>query len=111
MKHPWLKRALSWALYDWANSAFAPTVMSAFVPILNKDFWSAGAADTVSTFRLSVASSTAAIIPLFVFGGLLPARVKPAQPAPCTPRRRRPTPTKTHHAETSSPAASPALSL
>jgi UMF1 family MFS transporter len=62
MKSPWLKRALPWALYDWANSAFATTVMAAFVPIFNKDFWSDGAADTVSTFRLSVASSTAAII-------------------------------------------------
>ena len=62
MKTTWLKRAVPWALYDWANSAFATTVMAAFVPIFNKDFWSAGAADTVSTFRLSVASSTAAII-------------------------------------------------
>ncbi len=62
MKHPWLKRALPWALYDWANSAFATSVMAAFVPVFNKDFWSAGAPDTVSTFRLSAASSTAAII-------------------------------------------------
>ncbi|HEX2854950.1 MAG TPA: MFS transporter [Opitutaceae bacterium] len=62
MKSPWLKRALPWALYDWANSAFATTVMAAFVPIFNKDFWSDGAPDTVSTFRLSVASSTAAVI-------------------------------------------------
>ena len=62
MKHTWLKRALPWALYDWANSAFATTVMSAFVPTFNKDFWSAGATATASTFRLSVASSTAAIV-------------------------------------------------
>ena len=62
MKTPWLKRALPWALYDWANSAFATTVMAAFVPIFNQDFWSDGAADTVSTFRLGTASSIAAII-------------------------------------------------
>ncbi len=62
MKHPWLKRALPWAMYDWANSTFATTVMAAFVPIFNKDFWSGGAPDTVSTFRLSTASSTAAVI-------------------------------------------------
>jgi UMF1 family MFS transporter len=61
MKSPWLKRALPWALYDWANSAFATTVMAAFVPIFNQDFWSDGAADTVSTFRLGTASSIAAI--------------------------------------------------
>ncbi len=58
----WLRRALPWAFYDWANSAFAATVMAAFVPIFNKDFWSAGAEQTVSTYRLSVASSTAAVI-------------------------------------------------
>ncbi len=62
MKRPWLKRALPWALYDWGNSAFATTVMAAFVPIFNKGFWSGGAAETVSTFRLSTASSIAALI-------------------------------------------------
>ena len=62
MKSPWLKRALPWAMYDWANSTFATTVMAAFVPIFNKDFWSGGAPDTVSTFRLGAASSLAAVI-------------------------------------------------
>jgi len=62
MNQPWLKRALPWALYDWANSAFALTLMTAFVPVLNKDFWSAGAAPGVATFRLGIASSTAAIV-------------------------------------------------
>jgi len=59
---PWLRRALPWALYDWANSAFATTVMAAFVPILNKDLWSRGVDETVSTFRLGLAGSIAAII-------------------------------------------------
>lgn len=27
------RKTLSWALYDWANSAFAITVMSAFFPL------------------------------------------------------------------------------
>ncbi len=62
MDRHWLKRALPWALYDWGNSAFATTVMAVFVPIFNKDFWSGGAAETVSTFRLSTASSLAAIV-------------------------------------------------
>lgn len=62
MKSPWLKRALPWAIYDWANSTFATTVMAAFVPIFNKDFWSGGAPDTVSTFRLGAASSIAAVV-------------------------------------------------
>ena len=29
----------SWALIDWANSAFAIVVMTAFFPILFKDHW------------------------------------------------------------------------
>lgn len=62
MNSPWLKRALPWALYDWANSVFATTVMAAFVPIFNKDFWSDGATASVSTFRLGAASSIAAVI-------------------------------------------------
>jgi len=48
------KRAVPWALYDWANSAFATSVMAAFVPILNKEYWSAGASETVSSFRLGM---------------------------------------------------------
>ena len=53
---PW-KRALPWALYDWANSAFATSVMAVFVPLFNKQFWCAGAPKTVSTFRLGIAIS------------------------------------------------------
>ena len=48
------KRAVPWAMYDWANSAFATSVMAAFVPILNKEYWSAGAPETVSSFRLGM---------------------------------------------------------
>ena len=48
------KRAVPWAMYDWANSAFATSVMAAFVPILNKEYWSAGAPETVSSFRLGI---------------------------------------------------------
>lgn len=62
MNDSWLKRALPWALYDWANSAFATTVMAGFVPVFNKDFWSSGDAPEVSTFRLSMANATAGIV-------------------------------------------------
>ncbi len=62
MKQTWLKRALPWAFYDWANSAFATTVMAGFVPLFNKAFWSSGATETTSSFRLGVANSTAGII-------------------------------------------------
>jgi UMF1 family MFS transporter len=59
---PWLKRALPWALYDWANSAFATTVMAAFVPVFNNSYWNDGADGTVAIDRLGTTSSTAAII-------------------------------------------------
>jgi len=62
MTKSWFKRALPWALYDWANSAFATAVIAGFVPLVNKDYWSQGAAETVSTFRLSLASASAGII-------------------------------------------------
>ncbi len=57
-----LKRALSWALYDWANSAFATTVMAGFFPIFFKQYWATGVDAGVSTFRLGAANSIAAVI-------------------------------------------------
>jgi MFS transporter, UMF1 family len=41
-------------MYDWANSAFATTVMAGFFPVFFKQFWSAGTEPTLSTFRLGV---------------------------------------------------------
>lgn len=55
------KAIFSWALYDWANSAFATTVMAGFFPIFFKQFWSVGADPTVSTARLGLANSMAGI--------------------------------------------------
>jgi UMF1 family MFS transporter len=52
---------ISWALYDWANSAFAITVMSAFFPLFLKHYWSAGADATLTTFRLGLANSIGGI--------------------------------------------------
>ncbi len=53
---------ISWALYDWANSAFATTVMAGFFPIFFKQYWSVGADVSVSTARLGVANSLAGIV-------------------------------------------------
>ncbi len=49
-------------MYDWANSAFATTVMSGFFPVFFKQYWSAGTDATVSTARLALANSLAGII-------------------------------------------------
>jgi UMF1 family MFS transporter len=52
----------SWAFYDWANSAFATTVMSGFFPLFFKNYWVNPDDPTQSTFYLGVANSTASII-------------------------------------------------
>ena len=55
------KKALSWAFYDWANSAYATTVMAGFFPIFFKQYWSAGTDVHASTFHLGTANSAASI--------------------------------------------------
>ncbi len=56
------KQIWGWAMYDWANSAFATTVMAGFFPIFFKDYWSAGADVNVSTAQLGLANSLASLI-------------------------------------------------
>ena len=56
------KTIFGWALYDWANSAFATTVMAGFFPLFFKQYWSAGADVTMSTARLGLANSIAGIL-------------------------------------------------
>lgn len=56
------KEIVSWALYDWANSAFATTVMAAFFPIFLKQYWAGEQAATLSTFYLGIANSCASLI-------------------------------------------------
>lgn len=57
------RRALvSWALYDWANSAFATTVMAGFFPLFFKQYWSAGEDAARSTLELGAANSIASLL-------------------------------------------------
>jgi hypothetical protein len=57
------KKAIwGWAMYDWANSAFATTIIAGFFPVFFKQYWSAGADVNVSTARLGDANSLAGII-------------------------------------------------
>ena len=53
---------LSWAFYDWANSAFATTVMAGFFPVFFKQYWNVGVDATVSTFRLGLANGAASLV-------------------------------------------------
>lgn len=52
----------SWALYDWANSAFATTVMAGFFPVFFKSYWAADMAVTESTVRLGTANAVASML-------------------------------------------------
>ena len=53
---------IGWALYDWANSAFATTVMAGFFPIFFKQYWSVGTEAAVSTFRLGLLSGAGSLV-------------------------------------------------
>ena len=56
------KSIWSWALYDWANSAFATTVMAGFFPLFFKEYWADPGNPNESTFYLGMANSIASII-------------------------------------------------
>ncbi len=53
---------VAWAFCDWANSAFATTVMAGFFPVFFKQFWGAGTDVTLSTFRLGLANGAASFL-------------------------------------------------
>ena len=56
------KKAIwGWAMYDWANSAFATAVMAGFFPIFFKQYWSYGADVNMSTARLGFGNSIASL--------------------------------------------------
>ncbi len=57
---------LSWALYDWANSAYATTVLAVFFPLFFNDYWSSGSDTTVTTARLGIATSVTGVFLMLV---------------------------------------------
>lgn len=56
------KQEIGWALYDWANSAFATVVIAGFFPIYFKRFLGAALTAPQSTFWLGVANSMGAVL-------------------------------------------------
>lgn len=60
------RSVFGWAMYDWANSSFATTVMAGFFPLFFKQYWNAGVDATESTFHLGVANSVASFIVAFL---------------------------------------------
>ncbi len=56
------RRVLAWALYDWANSAYATVVLAGFFPLFFKRYWAADLPATESTFWLGAANSTSSLV-------------------------------------------------
>jgi UMF1 family MFS transporter len=74
-KDPSTKRQAqwSWALYDWANSAFATTVLAGFFPIIFNDYWAKDLSPEDSTFWQGVAAAVASVVVMLLaplLGGL-----------------------------------------
>lgn len=60
------KQIYSWALYDWANSAFATTVIAGFFPIFFKSFWAGDLSPSESSAWLGTANSISGLAIVFI---------------------------------------------
>ncbi len=56
------RKVIAWALYDWANSAFALSVLAVLFPIFLGSYWSAGDSGASVTARLGFITAGAALI-------------------------------------------------
>jgi UMF1 family MFS transporter len=56
------KQVVAWAAYDWANSAFATTVMVVFFPVFFKQYWATGMSETDSTAWLGITNGIASFL-------------------------------------------------
>jgi UMF1 family MFS transporter len=60
------KALIGWVVYDWANSAFALTVVMTFFPVFFKQVLCGSVDPTLSTARLGVANSVAGVVIMFL---------------------------------------------
>ena len=60
------RQAFSWAFYDWANSAFATSIMAGFFPLFFKQYWCLDVPVSTSTFRLGLANSIGSLVVIFL---------------------------------------------
>ena len=60
------RAAACWCMYDWANSAFAVVVLTAFFPFLFKSYWDTGADAALNTARLGMGDSVSGLIVAFL---------------------------------------------
>jgi len=62
MREIFNSKVIAWAMYDWANSAYATVVLAGFFPIFFKSYWSGVSEPTESTFYLGLANSASGIV-------------------------------------------------
>ncbi len=60
------RQILSWAFYDWANSAFATTVMAGFFPVFFSSYWSAQNSTAENTFKVGAINSISSLAVVFL---------------------------------------------
>jgi MFS transporter, UMF1 family len=56
------RRVVAWAFYDWANSAFATTVMVVFFPLFFKQYLTAEQSAATSTFWLGITNGVSSLV-------------------------------------------------
>ncbi len=56
------RKVLGWALYDWANSAFALSVLAVLFPLVLGNYWSAGDDGAAVTARLGWITFAASVV-------------------------------------------------
>lgn len=62
MKELFTKKVFSWALYDWANSAYATIVLTVFFPLVFSNYWFTNTGSDNSTTPLGIANAVASLI-------------------------------------------------
>ena len=70
------RKVLAWALYDWANSAFALSVLAVLFPLFLGSYWSAGDSGAMVTARLAwITAAASGIVSILapVFGTIADA--------------------------------------
>jgi UMF1 family MFS transporter len=70
------RKVIAWALYDWANSAFALSVLAVLFPLFLGSYWSAGDSGAQVTARLAwITAASSAVVSILapVFGTIADA--------------------------------------
>lgn len=70
------RKVITWALYDWANSAFALSVLAVLFPLVLGNYWGAadgGAAVTVRLGWITFAASVVVFVTAPIFGTIADA--------------------------------------